>query len=366
MDSQSNADWFSKPGDSVRVLMKRRGLTPAEVAGSLTDGLNTLRSILDGTCAIDEGIASALASKLGASKEFWLRRQANFDAALDRAIEVVARTECDEWLSLVPSPSGRNQQRRMSDIQLRQELRNRLVFFNVPRMDAWERRYGNTIGATRFRSSQAFASKQDATLLWLRRGEMEAELADTNKWNPEELRSCLDSIRKLTQVSHPRRFLPLLKSALAKAGVALVVVKAPPGCRASGATRMVSADKAMLLMSFRHRADDQFWFTLFHELGHLLLHQGGTFIDSEDLPGDEEIERQANAFASSCIIPLPMSEQLEELSASKNAVVRFSVSLGIAPGLTVGQMQHRGVIGHHQLNYLKRHWAWEEIEPILV
>jgi hypothetical protein len=33
--------------------------------------------------------------------------------------------------------------------------------------------------------------------------------------------------------------------------------------------------------------------------------------------------------------------------------------------LTVGQMQHRGIVGHDRLNGLKRRWTWEEIEPAL-
>src|SRR5690606_32280554 len=163
---------------------------------------------------------------------------------------------------------------------------------------------------------------------------------------------------KLTTISSPRRFLPKLRSLLAAAGVALVVVKAPPGCRASGAARMVSPDKAMLLMSFRHRADDQFWFTLFHEIGHLLLHHGTTCVDGDDLPTSQQIETEANDFASFCLIPIHRTEELEELPPSSSSVIRFSVSVGISPGITVGQMQYRKIIGYDRLNHLKRRWSW--------
>ena len=240
------------------------------------------------------------------------------------------------------------------------------VYFNVPKLDAWERRYGETIGATRFRTTKAFTSSEEAVLLWLRRGEMEAELASTRPWKPDNLRDRIEAIRKLTRVSNPRRFIPSLKSLLAEVGVALVVVKAPVGCRASGATRMVSPDKAMLLMSFRHRADDQFWFTLFHEIGHLVLHPTATFLDDDNVPRDDKTEKEANDFASFCIVPMERTEQLEELSQSSHAIIRFSVSTGISPGLTVGQMQHRKIIGHKRLNHLKRRWTWDEIEPVLV
>jgi Zn-dependent peptidase ImmA (M78 family)/plasmid maintenance system antidote protein VapI len=366
MDERSTVDWFSKPGDSIRVMMQRRGMSSAELASSLEDGMNTLRAIYDGSRAIDDGLASALATSLGGSKAFWLKRQENFETALARAVDAAAKNESGAWLRLVPSPTGIKTPAKITEARLHDELRRRLVYFNVPKLDAWERRYGETIGATRFRTSKAFTSSEEAVLLWLRRGEMEAELAKTGQWKPGNLRDRIEAIRKLTKVSKPRRFLPILKSLLAEVGVALVVVKAPAGCRASGATRMVSPDKAMLLMSFRHRADDQFWFTLFHEIGHLVLHQAATFVDDDNIPRDEKSEKEANDFASFCIVPMDRTEQLEELPPSRAAVIRFSVSVGISPGLTVGQMQHRKIIEHNRLNHLKRRWTWEEIEPALV
>ena len=72
------------------------------------------------------------------------------------------------------------------------------------------------------------------------------------------------------------RFLPKLQALCAEAGVALVFVRAPRGCRVSGASRLVTPEKAMILVSFRFRSDDQFWFTVFHEIGHLILHQGAS------------------------------------------------------------------------------------------
>ena len=366
MDERSTADWFSKPGNSIRVMMQRRGVSSAELANSFEDGMNTLRAICDGTRAIDETLANALESRLGGSAAFWLKRQENFETALARAVDAAAKNESEDWLRLVPSPSGGKTPPKMTETRLLDELRRRLMYFNVPKLDAWERRYGETIGATRFRTSKAFTVSEEAVLLWLRRGEMEAELANTGKWRPGNLQDRVHAIRKLTKVSNPRRFLPSLKLLLAEVGVALVVIRAPVGCRASGATRMVTPDKAMLLMSFRHRVDDQFWFTLFHEIGHLVLHQAASFVDDDNISGDDKSENEANDFASFCIVPLDRTEQLEDLPPSGPAVIRFSVSVGVSPGLTVGQMQHRKIIGHNRLNHLKRRWTWEEIESALV
>jgi hypothetical protein len=68
-------------------------------------------------------------------------------------------------------------------------------------------------------------------------------------------------------------FIPYIRGLLATAGVSLVVLPTPRGCRASGATCFFTPDRATLVMSFRYLTDDHFWFTLFHEIGHLILHE---------------------------------------------------------------------------------------------
>jgi HTH-type transcriptional regulator / antitoxin HigA len=132
----------------------------------------------------------------------------------------------------------------------------------------------------------------------------------------------------------------------------------------SGASRLVAPDKAMVLLSFRHLSDDHFWFTLLHELGHLLLHGANAFVDADDTYLDKR-EREANEFASSCIIPPARWEDFVDLQFDKDSVIRFGVSLGIAPGLIVGQLQHREAIPRNRLNFLKRRWTWANIEAAL-
>ena len=263
----------------------------------------------------------------------------------------------------MPSPTGKTRG-RLSEARRRDEIRRRLVFFNVNNMRAWNVRYGCLRSETQFRTSPTLFSDEGAVSLWLRQGELEATLVDTEPWSPDKLRENLDGIRKLSKIGHPARFMPNLRQLCAKAGVALVIVRAPTGCRASGATRLIAPDKAMVLMSFRFRVDDQFWFTLFHELGHLLLHGAETFVDDEETIEDNR-EREANEFASACIIPESRRAEFERLTPNREAVLRFSVSIGIAPGLAVGQMQHRKMIGHDRLNTLKRHWTWNELQPVL-
>jgi len=365
IDENANANWFSKPGDTIRSIMQRRNISALGLAHHFDGQIDVVRKLVDGSLQIDENTAKILAEVLGATTKFWLKRQENFDAAVERALEKVLGSDQEDLLLSLPAP-GRRTGGRLSAEKRETEIRKRLIFYNVANAETWVARYGRLVGETDYRTSKTYASKEDATLLWLRRGELEADLIQTRTWNAENLLDRLEEIRKLSMIRHPQLFLPKLRTLCAEAGVALVVVKAPPGCRASGAIRMVDPDKAMLLLSFRYKRDDQFWFTVFHEIGHLVLHKARTFLDDDTLTGDVDREEEANAFAADCIVPPLRKSEFQRIPPKKDDIVRFSVSVGIAPGLTVGQMQHRGMLEFDKMNYLKRTWNWAQINPALV
>jgi plasmid maintenance system antidote protein VapI len=339
--------------------MRRRRIQPAALAEQLDGKMGTLRGLFAGSHAIDDHIAKAISSALGGTPDFWLRRQANYDKALDHVVGTIGEEERSDLIARAPTPGTRPRE-RISEVQRAKEIRRRLAYYNVNGIRAWNARYGQCVATTRFRTSGAFYSEDGAVSLWLRAGELEAELVSTLRWNPSQLRAELSTICRLSMIRQPDRFLPKLREILARVGVALVVQRAPRGCRASGASRFLGHGKALILLSLRYRWDDHFWFTLFHELGHLLLHGQQTFIDEDGMPSDE-LENEANEFARRCIVPLSRERQLGQLTGNQEAILRFSVSLGIAPGLIVGQMQHRRLIGYNRFNFLKRQYRWEDV-----
>ncbi|MBX3565595.1 MAG: ImmA/IrrE family metallo-endopeptidase [Sphingomonas sp.] len=334
------------------------------VADRLDGGMETLRGLLDGSLDLDEHHASTLSASLGGTTAFWLKRQADYREMLERALyrAMADHDESAAWLTLhVPGPKPRG---RLNEERRRDEVRRRLAFYNVGTMSAWQARYGRICSETLFRTTDAFTSDDGAVLMWLRNGELGADVVDTRPWSPGNLHDRLKAIRALSKIRHPELFLPKLRALCAEAGVAVVTKRAPDGCRASGASRMVAPDKAMVLLSFRGLSDDKFWFTLFHELAHLILHGARTFLDV-DMGDDNDSEREANEFAARLIVPEHREGDFARLSPTKDDVIRFSVAGDVAPGLTVGQMQHRRMIHHKQLDFLKRRWKWEQLRPFV-
>lgn len=362
-NTTSYSDWFSCPGDSLVAAMQRRGVSPSVLAGKLTGGMHQLRALVAGVEPIDSESAEVIGSAVGGSASFWLKRQENYEVALDRAVEAVPPEEANVWLSAIPAP-GPSPRGRLDEDKRHSELRRRLAFFGVGTLGAWHGRYGPDRQKTKFRTSMAFSSDEGATSLWLREAELEATIAETAAWNSEALETRLRDIKKLSLIRHPARFLPRLKKLLAEAGVALVVKRTPQGCRASGASRLITSDRAMILLSFRFKSDEHFWFTLFHEIGHLLLHGAQSFVDGEEMPQDE-CEDEANAFAASLVVPPHMEGEFDRLPTRHKDITRFAILADVAPGLVRGQLQHRGRVGANRMTFLRRNWTWAEIDEAI-
>ena len=142
--------------------------------------------------------------------------------------------------------------------------------------------------------------------------------------------------------------------------MAVVIVRAPKGCPASGATR-VKNRQAILQLSMRYLRDDSFWFTFFHEAGHLVLHEDRLFLEWSEQPAlDCQEEADANKFADQMLIPTCEEAALVALPHDYRSIMRFAKNLSVSPGIVVGQLQHRGLVRQDKLNFLKRRYSWTE------
>jgi len=114
----------------------------------------------------------------------------------------------------------------------------------------------------------------------------------------------------------------------------------------------------MIGLNLRGKSNDHFWFTFFHEAGHILNDsKKETYIDVgyEDDPR----EARANEFAANLLIPPEQAAELPRLK-SYRAVLAFARSIRIAPGIVVGRLQREGILPYAHLNKLKVRLEWSK------
>jgi HTH-type transcriptional regulator / antitoxin HigA len=346
--------WASPPGRTIQARLDELGYDVPEFADYLGTSVQVASGLLDGRETITVGIARRLSRVIGASAEFWVNRDCQYRDDL-------IRVETDRWLDDVPI----REMTTFGWISPRSDWGSRaeecLSFFGVQDVEEWRRTYEPMLTVSRMRISPAVPARRAAVAAWLRKATIEAEATATEPWNAYLLRESLDAIKALTRNRDPGDFLPKLRSLLAAAGVALVVQRTLPGSPVSGAARFLSPDRAMIAVSGRFLADDQFWFTVMHEIAHLLLHRPEQAILDDPYSADRTDsaeEQEANRFAADTLLPPDVRARVPTGGYTHRSVITLARAAGIAPGIVVGQLQFAGLIGHDQLNRLKRRYQW--------
>lgn len=352
-------NWASPPGDTISDVLHERGMDVSELASELRLSRDYADGLIAGHNPVTQEVAERLQSFLGASADFWLRREALYREHSARLF----RESGKAWLKALPLKDMAGFGWLSLPDDLDQRISVCLSYFGVPDVATWRDRYGNSLQLAAYRTSPTFEAEPGAVSAWFRQGELKGDAIECAPWNADFFRKTLLEIRALTKQKDPGTFLPILQKACAACGVAVVVVPTPSGCPASGATKFIRPDRALMLLSFRYLSDDHFWFTFFHEAGHLLLHgEASVFLEEtrkERTITDEE--REANDFARNMLIPPEMQPALRTLKTNKRSIIGFAMAAGVSPGIVVGQLQHMKRVDHSKLNFYKRRYDWSDI-----
>jgi Zn-dependent peptidase ImmA (M78 family) len=352
-------DWISPPGDTIKDALACHSLSSDRLALAL--GLSTASTgrLLSGDLAIDTRLADGIAGLLGGTRHFWLKREGLYRDRLNSGPAPQPTFDFAAFKTALPLKDMRNfgWLREFADEPEDQAIK--AFFEDAP--GAWIQSGPALAEQVRFRTSFAHKTNPAAVAAWLRQGVRAARRLPCASWNPEGLRAALPAIRALGRIKKPANFFPKLVEIGQAYGVAIVFVRTPTGCRASGATHFEASDKAIIQLSFRYRSDDHFWFTVFHEIGHLLLHPTSPlFVEGQDYEMTEE-ESEANRFAADTLVPAEFEDDLKTVPRDFRAYARLAKRIGISTGVLVGQMQNRGLLQHEQMNFLKESYDWADV-----
>lgn len=328
-------DLVLPPGDTLLEVLDERGMTQAELAARTGLSAKHINQITKGAASITPDTALLLESATGVSARVWSNLEIAYREHESRQ-EQAARLESElGWLQELPINELIRKGWIEKGLAPVDRLRAVCRFFGVANRAAWDAVWHKP---TAYRTSKAFSSQPGAVAAWLRIGEIEAASIECARFDRSALTELLPELRSLTRDPEPESWWPRLVCRCAEAGIAVVAEPEIKGARINGAARWLTPDKALVQLSLRHKWSDIFWFTLFHELGHLLLHsKKDMFIN--DVGAHSGVEQEADAFASQLLIPRSAEAALADLT-SRSDVEAFAVQIGIAPGIVVGRLQH--------------------------
>jgi HTH-type transcriptional regulator/antitoxin HigA len=332
------SDLAIPPGEYLAEVLQELGMNQAELAQRMDRPVQAISEIVSGTKSIVPETALQLERVTGVPAHVWTGLEADYRLILAKQQDEKQIGDQSGLVKEFPYAElarlGYVEVTRVASARVRELCK----FFGVVslRQIAAVADY-----APAFRRGTGAASA-NALAAWLRMATLQAVGTETAPLDRKRLQDIVSQLRELTRIK-PEDSLPALKELLAKQGVVLVVQRHLPKTYVHGATFWLSPDKAVIVMTIRGSWADVFWFSFFHELGHLLKHgKREIFLENGD-GGRHRADLEAEADTFSCDILIPptaYAEFLTKVDLSAESIQRFADEIAIAPGIVTGRLQH--------------------------
>lgn len=329
----STLNYVVTTGDFIAEWMEDEGINAAELARRLSVTPKHVSELLSGKAPLTYGLALSLERVTGVPARIWNLYEAGYRGALAR--EANEAELADQYEAAREFPLAYLRRYDFIHAPARDRagtVRELLEILGVASLDAFRLTWSR--GSVAYRRSAVGHDKAAALAVWLRLAERHHDgLRDLPTFDRRVLVSLVDDLRGLT-TADPLVGLTEALERLRAAGVVLCVFPPVPGLGIHGATRWLNGHPVVQL-SLLMKSDDQWWFTLFHELGHVLLHGDKELYLDADRTTDED---EADRYASDLLIP---PEYLDRLPRHRDvaAVKALAEELGVAPSIVLGRTQ---------------------------
>ena len=141
---------------------------------------------------------------------------------------------------------------------------------------------------------------------WIQTAINYAKNINTKSFDADKLKNSLPELRGMTLMKI-EEFLPRMSDIFSECGVAFVLLPHLKNSGINGAVKWLSNDRVVLAMNNRGLDADKFWFSLFHEIKHILQQKLKTvFVNAnanEITELNNKLERDADEFAANYLSP---------------------------------------------------------------
>jgi HTH-type transcriptional regulator / antitoxin HigA len=338
-------DTVTHPGVTLDEKLTEMGMSQKEFALRTGKPEKTISLVISGHSSVTPDMAVVFEKVLGIPASFWMKRQQLFDEAVarQRARENVALSI--EWAKRFPY----NEMAKKGWIQptrnIEEKTERLLNYFGVSSAHSWERLYMEQESMVSYRISLRHTREPEAISAWLRHGDLEAKKLRTSPYDPKMFRNRLKDIRTLMVHQPDVFFIPLQETCL-DTGVKVVFTPCLPHAPVNGCTRWLG-DNPLIQLSGRHKRNDIFWFTFFHEAGHILKHGKKEVFLEMEAPGeyDPEKEQEADMFAiEHTLTEAEEQEVVEALPLTPDEIDRFAAKFTTHQGIIVGRLARKGYL----------------------
>lgn len=356
-------DLIIHPGETIADVLEERGITQAELATRTGVTPAYVSNVIAGKKDISSNFAMALEYALDVPKSFWLNLQANYDAELLELNEANTVTDAEKavypelheiivWMrkvQLIPS----KQDKENTILSLRKALR----ISDISKLN-------DLVAVGAFRVSQKAPVDPVVMGAWLRLCQVFGErntraVPQFDAQNVEQLISDLKSIMLNPEADLQKD----LADVMARYGIKFSVVHNFRGAPVHGYISQNKDGEYQMALTIRGAFADIFWFSLFHEIGHIVngdISKASGFIDALNNT-DMAKENAADKFAGDALLePQSYTHFVATEDYSIGAIRRYAASQRVAPFVVIGRLQKEKRIPYSWHSEYKVRYKWAE------
>ncbi len=338
------------PGRIIERELEARGWDQLDLAKIMQRPVNAVNEIIAAKKRITPETAHELGAAFGVEAAFWSNLEANYRLRITEDEESEARIA--KRRDLYERYPIRELQKRgwieetIEPIEIERSLAGLLGSSNPMQYPAWS--------APCYRGSEKLTPEIGSRVAWVARVRYLAKQQKCAKFESKNLEALVLRLLELTLHENGVRD---VQKTCAESGVHCVFVQALPKSHVDGAAFTLSG-RPVIALSLRYQQLDRFWFTLFHELAHIVF--GHTDVLCEEINAEhdkeaiDEQEQQANQWASERLIPPNTFQDFTTIGEfSRGAIEQFAAKIARHPAIVLGRLQFDQVIPWGKMNQLQ-------------
>lgn len=333
------------PGETLAEKLEEMEMGPKEFALRTGKPEKTIIAILNGESSITPDMAVQFENATKIPANFWMNHQRSYDEYIAREKRKEVIDEAVAWAKQFPLADLIKKGWLPPVSTIQEKTMEILAFFGFSNHAAWEEYYFKQQLKVAFRISLAHTTEPYAISAWLRKGELQAVELTASPYSDKLFKEALAEIKSV-MAKHPKDFFKRLQNLCLDAGVKVVHTPCLPKAPINGSTRWLN-DTPLIQLTGRYKRNDIFWFTFFHEAGHILLHgKKDIFLEAIDYSDKDLVkEEEANAFATKWTLSdAELEEILEYPDLAEEDILRFARKFNTHPGMIIGRLHNRNLL----------------------
>lgn len=341
------------PGSYVEDLVADLNISQKEFASRLGVSAKTISTLINAESNLSTDLALKLEKLTGIDYQTWINLQNNYDK---KKLEIKNEKIKDEDIVLNKidfkyfKKNGLVEDRKYKRSEKKDSLYSTLYISSLTYLSAF-----NPLVSYRNNDIDNLKSVVNSNIM-LCLAENIARNMSQKKLDISKLNAYLPEIKAMNLENY-EDFMPRLKQLLMECGIVLVTLPHLSGSGLNGACKIFKNGSVLLLVTDKNKRADIFWFSLMHELGHII--NKDFYTDLYDIETYKKKEKIADKFSEEFFLSESEYEEFKIAGDySYGSLVEFAKRKSIMPSILIGRLKNDKLIEQNKLNDLNKYYKF--------